>query len=379
MIASICTKDLREADTVARLGGDEFIFCLGDIGSAEEAGVVARRILSDISLGIDIGGHVLHANASIGISLYPADGADAETLIRNADTAMYHAKDDGRGTFHFFQDHMTERVKQRLALEIGLRGAVERNEFVLQYQPIFQMDSGQIVGAEALVRWNHPERGLVSPAEFISVAEEIGLILPLGEWILNEACAQAAKWVSETGYRPYIGVNLSARQFHDGNLPSVVNLALARSGLSPSRLELEITESILMSQSERSVQKLRDFDLLGVRMAIDDFGTGYSSLGYLKRFPVSTLKVDRSFVHDVARDVDDRAIVTAIVAMAKSLGLSVTAEGVERQEQVAFLRDLGCDNAQGYLYGRPMSAEEFEQLVKEAPVLNKPVLVHKTA
>lgn len=379
VVGSICSKDLRETDTVARLGGDEFIFCLGDVGLAEEAGGVARRILSDISQGIDIGGHVLHANASIGISVYPADGADAATLIRNADTAMYHAKDDGRGTFHFFQQHMTDRVKRRLSLEIGLRGALERNEFVLQFQPIVQVGNGELVGAEALVRWNHPERGLVSPAEFISVAEEIGLIVPLGEWILNQACAQAVKWVSAAGYRPFIGVNLSSRQFQDGNLTAIVEKALARSGLSPTRLELEITESILMNQSEHSIRRLRDFETIGVRLAIDDFGTGYSSLGYLKRFPVSTLKIDRSFLHDVARDADDRAIVTAVMAMARSLGLSVTAEGVERPEQVAFLREIGCNNAQGYLYGRPISAEEFELLVKRAPVSRLSVVQNATA
>jgi diguanylate cyclase (GGDEF)-like protein len=364
VVGSLCAKDLRETDTVARLGGDEFIFCLGDVGSAEEAGGIARRILSDISGGIDIGGHVLHSNASIGISLYPMDGADAETLIRNADTAMYHAKEDGRGTFHFFRQHMTDRVKRRLALELGLREALERGEFVLHYQPIVQVDSGRVVGAEALLRWHHPERGLMSPSEFISVAEEIGLIVPLGKWVLNEACAQAAKWVDARGHRPFVCVNISARQFHDGNLTAIVESALARSGLPASRLELEITESVLMNQSERGIRKLREFETLGVRLAIDDFGTGYSSLAYLKRFPVSTIKIDRSFLHDVARDEDDRAIVTAVVAMARSLGLAVTAEGVERAEQIAFLRELGCDRAQGYLFGRPRAVLELEALLR---------------
>jgi len=369
MVGALCAKDLREADTVARLGGDEFIVCLGDVGSAEEAGSVARRLLADITRGFEIGGHKLHANASIGISLYPADGADAETLIRNADTAMYHAKGDGRGTFHFFRPQMTERVKGRLALELGLRRALERKEFVLHFQPIVQLGSGKLVGAEALVRWNHPERGLVSPAEFIPVAEDIGLIVPIGEWVLQEACARAATW-PKTGNGPlFVAVNLSARQFHEGSLVSVVGNALAQSGLPASQLELEITESVLMQQTEASIRMLRDFEALGVKLAIDDFGTGYSSLGYLKRFPVSTLKIDRSFLRDVSRDDDDRAIVTAIMAMARSLGLTVTAEGVERTEQAAFLRELGCEQVQGYLYARPGPAEEFERLLKK-PVLS---------
>ena len=368
LVGALCAKGLREVDTVARLGGDEFIVCLGDVGSAEEAGSVARRLLADITGGFEIGGHKLHANASVGISLYPADGADAETLIRNADTAMYHAKGDGRGTFHFFRPQMTERVKRRLALEIGLRRALERKEFVLHFQPIVQLGSGKLVGAEALVRWSHPERGLVSPAEFIPVAEDIGLIVPLGEWVLQEACAQAATW-PKTGNSPlFVAVNLSARQFHEGSLVSVVGNALARSGLPASQLELEITESVLMQQTEASIRMLRDFESLGVKLAIDDFGTGYSSLGYLKRFPVSTLKIDRSFLREVSRDDDDRAIVTAIMAMARSLGLTVTAEGVERAEQAAFLRELGCDQVQGYLYARPGPAEEFERLLRK-PVL----------
>jgi diguanylate cyclase (GGDEF)-like protein len=364
-VGNLCAKDLREADTVARLGGDEFIVCLGDIGSAEEAGSVARRLLTEITRGFEIGGHRLHANASIGISLYPADGADAETLIRNADTAMYHAKGDGRGTFHFFRPQMTERVKRRLALEIGLRQALERQEFVLHFQPIVQLGSSRPVGAEALVRWNHPERGLVPPAEFIPVAEDIGLIVPLGEWVLREACAQASRWPAAGGGPLFVSVNLSARQFHEGSLVSVVADALARSGLPPSRLELEITESVLMQQTEASTRMLRELEALGVRLAIDDFGTGYSSLGYLKRFPVSTLKIDRSFLRDVSRDDDDRAIVTAIMAMARSLGLTVTAEGVERSDQIAFLRELGCDQAQGYLYGRPGPVGDLEQLLQK--------------
>ncbi|HSD40430.1 MAG TPA: GGDEF domain-containing phosphodiesterase [Burkholderiales bacterium] len=316
-----------------------------------------------------MGPHKLHANASIGITLYPADGADAETLVRNADMAIYHAKDDGRGTFRFFREQMTERVKRRLGLQIGLREALARNELVLHFQPIVELERGKLLGAEALVRWNHRERGLVPPAEFIPVAEDIGLIAPLGEWMLNEACAQAAKWATAGGRKPFVAVNLSARQFQEGSLVSVVQRALARFGLAASQLELEITESILMQQTERTLQVLNEFEALGVKLAIDDFGTGYSSLGYLKRFPVSTLKIDRSFLRDVSRDEDDRAIVAAVMAMARSLALTVTAEGVENTEQVAFLRVHGCDQVQGYLYSRPVPAAEFERLLQK-PVLS---------
>ena len=365
LVGALCAKELRDGDTVARTGGDEFIICLNHVATAEQAGGAARRILSGIAQGFDVGAHRLHVNASIGVTLYPADGADAETLVRNADTAMYYAKDNGRGSFHFFREQMTERVKRRLALEIGLRGAVERRELLLHFQPIVALESGRLVGAEALVRWIHPERGLVSPAEFIPVAEDMGLIGAIGEWVLEEACARAAKWATAGGHRPFISVNLSARQFHEGNLLAVVQKALARSGLAAAQLELEITESILMQQTDRTLQVLDELEALGVKLAIDDFGTGYSSLGYLKRFPVSTLKIDRSFLRDVARDEDDRAIVSAVMAMARSLNLTVTAEGVERTEQVAFLRELGCHQAQGYLYSRPVPAAEFERLLQK--------------
>ncbi|MBP1690564.1 MAG: diguanylate cyclase/phosphodiesterase with sensor [Deltaproteobacteria bacterium] len=365
VVGALCARAVRDGDTVARSGGDEFIVCLNEVESAEQAGSVARGLLAEVARGFDIGAHKLHANASIGITLYPADGADAETLVRNADTAMYHAKDDGRGTFHFFREQMTERVKRRLALEIGLRGALDRNELVLHFQPIVALETGKLLGAEALVRWNHPERGLVSPAEFIPVAEDIGLIGQLGEWVLNEACAHAMRWTMPGGHRPFVAVNLSARQFQEGSLVAVVQAALARSGLAAPNLELEITESMLMQQTDRTVRVLHELESLGVKLAIDDFGTGYSSLGYLKRFPVSTLKIDRSFLRDVARDEDDRAIVSAVMAMARSLDLTVTAEGVERAEQVAFLRELGCDQVQGYLYSRPVPAAEFERLLQK--------------
>jgi diguanylate cyclase (GGDEF)-like protein len=369
IVGALCARQLRETDTVARLGGDEFIICLAGIESAEQAAAVARRLLADLAKGFEVGGHTLHANASIGISLYPTDGADAETLIRSADTAMYHAKDDGRGTYHFFRPQMTERVKRRLSLEIGLRHALERNEFELHFQPVVQLASGRLLGAEALVRWRHPERGLVSPAEFIPVAEDIGLIVPLGEWVLRQACLQAAKWSRMTGRDPFVAVNLSARQFHNGSLVSTVMSALEEAGLPADQLELEITESILMQQSDASARMLRELEQLGTKLAIDDFGTGYSSLGYLKRFPLSTIKIDRTFIRDVCRDSDDRAIVTAIMAMAQSLDLTVTAEGVEKPEQAQLLRELGCEQVQGYLYGKPVEAAEFEKLLSRPTLL----------
>jgi EAL domain-containing protein (putative c-di-GMP-specific phosphodiesterase class I) len=307
-------------------------------------------------------------SGSIGITAWPDDGDDVEALLRNADTAMYHAKDDGRGTFHFFRPQMTERVKRRLELELGLRHAVERGEFELHFQPVVQLATGRLLGAEALLRWRHPERGLVSPAEFIPVAEDIGIIVPLGQWVLREACKQAAQWTRLSGRAPFVAVNLSARQFHEGSLVNVVADALADAGLPADQLELEITESIVMQQTETSVRMLRELEQLGTKLAIDDFGTGYSSLGYLKRFPLSTIKIDRTFIRDVCRDTDDRAIVTAIMAMAQSLDLTVTAEGVERPEQAALLRELGCEQVQGYLYGKPVEAAEFVKL------LQKPVL-----
>ena len=357
-VSARLTASRREEDTVARLGGDEFIVSIPDVSDAAEAEAAAARILSDLAKPFTINGHQLHADVSIGISLYPRDGDTAETLMRNADTAMYHAKESGRGNYQFFSAQLTERVSRRLSTETNLRRALERGEFSVHYQPLMNLASGRVDGAEALLRWPQQDERLVSPVEFIPIAEETGLIVPLGEWVLLEACAQAQAWQAlHPGLR--IAVNLSARQFRQKNLIGMIEQVLGESRLHPSLLELELTEGMLMHNVEEATHILARLDEIGVRLAIDDFGTGYSSLSYLKRFPIHTLKIDRSFVRDISTDPDDAAIVTAIVAMARSLNLRVTAEGVETEEQAAFLRSLTCDQAQGFHFGRPMPAAEF--------------------
>jgi diguanylate cyclase (GGDEF)-like protein len=357
-VSARLTASRREEDTVARLGGDEFIVSIPDVSDAAEAESVAARILSDLAKPFTINGHQLHADVSIGIALYPRDGDMAETLMRNADTAMYHAKESGRGNYQFFNAQLTERVSRRLSTETNLRRALERGEFSVHYQPLMNLAAGRVDGAEALLRWPQHDERLVSPVEFIPIAEETGLIVPLGEWVLLEACAQAQAWQTlHPGLR--IAVNLSARQFRQKNLIGMIEQVLGESRLHPSLLELELTEGMLMHNVEEATHILARLDEIGVRLAIDDFGTGYSSLSYLKRFPIHTLKIDRSFVRDISTDPDDAAIVTAIVGMARSLNLRVTAEGVETEEQAAFLRSLTCDQAQGFHFGRPMPAAEF--------------------
>jgi diguanylate cyclase (GGDEF)-like protein len=357
-VSARLTASRREEDTVARLGGDEFIVSIPDVADAAEAESVAARILSDLAKPFTINGHQLHADVSIGIALYPRDGDTAETLMRNADTAMYHAKESGRGNYQFFSEQLTERVSRRLSTETNLRRALERGEFTVHYQPLMNLATGRVDGAEALLRWPQQDDRLVSPVEFIPIAEETGLIVPLGEWVLLEACAQAQAWQAmHPGLR--IAVNLSARQFRQKNLIGMIEQVLGESRLHPSLLELELTEGMLMHNVEEATHILARLDEIGVRLAIDDFGTGYSSLSYLKRFPIHTLKIDRSFVRDISTDPDDAAIVTAIVAMARSLNLRVTAEGVETEEQAAFLRSLTCDQAQGFHFGRPMPSAEF--------------------
>jgi diguanylate cyclase (GGDEF)-like protein len=357
-VAERLTTCLREEDTAARLGGDEFIISLPDVSDAGEAARVAGRILTELAKPFKIAAHQLHADGSIGIAMYPTDGDNAETLMRNADTAMYHAKESGRANSQFFNAQMTERVSRRLSTETDLRRALENGEFTLHYQPLIDLSSSRISGAEALLRWPQSDQRLMPPTEFIPIAEDTGLIIPLGEWVLLEACSQAQAWQSRhPGLR--IAVNLSARQFRQKDLIGMIERVLGETGLAPSLLELELTESMLMHHAEETVVILNRLDEMGVHLAIDDFGTGYSSLSYLKRFPIHSLKIDRSFVRDISSDPDDAAIVTAIVAMAGSLGLSVTAEGVETEEQASFLRSLACHQAQGYHFGRPVSAADF--------------------
>ncbi|MBC7996175.1 MAG: EAL domain-containing protein [Rhizobacter sp.] len=363
-VAKRLTACLREEDTAARLGGDEFIVSLPDVADSAEAAYVAARILAELAKPFSVLGHQLPAEASIGIALCPDDGDSAHTLMRNADTAMYHAKESGRANYQFFSAHMNERVSRRLTTETNLRRALEHGEFTLHYQPLIELASGRIDGAEALVRWPQPDQRLVAPGEFIPVAEETGLIVPLGEWVLREACRQAQAWQAlQPGLR--IAVNLSARQFRQKNLVSMIEQALGDTGLAPHLLELELTEGMLMHHADETVRTLSQLDEMGVRLAIDDFGTGYSSLSYLKRFPIHTLKIDRSFMQDLSSGSDDAAIVTAIIALARSLNLQVTAEGVETDAQVVALRKLSCDLAQGFHFARPMPAAEFAQRLAE--------------
>ncbi len=357
-VAARLTASRREEDTVARLGGDEFIVSIPDVAGADEAETVAARILADLAKPFKVAGHELHADGSIGIALYPQDGDTAETLMRNADTAMYHAKESGRANYQFFSAQLTERVSRRLSTETNLRRALERGEFSMHYQPLVHLATGRLDGAEALLRWPQTDQRLVSPSEFIPIAEDTGLIVPLGEWVLLEACSQAQAWQAQhPGLR--IAVNLSARQFRQRNLIGMIEQVLGETRLAPGLLELELTEGMLMHNVEETALILERLDEIGIRLAIDDFGTGYSSLSYLKRFPIHTLKIDRSFVRDISTDPDDAAIVTAIVAMARSLNIRVTAEGVETPEQATFLSSLNCDMAQGFHFGRPMPAAEF--------------------
>lgn len=363
---------LREGDTAARLGGDEFIISLPDVHDASEVTGVLERIQAALSKPFSVSGHQLPAEASIGIALYPDDAASVQTLMRNADTAMYHAKESGRANYQFFGTQMTERVSRRLSVETNLRSALQSAEFVLHYQPLITLSTGGIEGVEALIRWPQRDGRLVSPAEFIPVAEDTGLILPIGEWVLREACTQAKSWQEwQPGAR--VAVNLSARQFRQSDLAEMVEQVLKETGLDPHLLELELTEGILMNQAEETIRTLARLHEMGVRIAIDDFGTGYSSLSYLKRFPIDKLKIDRSFVKDLSAIADDSAIVNAIIAMAHGLSLSVTAEGVETEEQAAYLRARSCESAQGFYFARPMPASDLTQLLGR-PIGQRPLI-----
>jgi diguanylate cyclase (GGDEF)-like protein/PAS domain S-box-containing protein len=356
---------LREGDTVSRLGGDEFVIVLPDVGDGGAAATVAAKVLETLASPFQLQGQDVHAGASIGVAMYPADGADADTLMRNADAAMYYAKDLGRANYQFFTQHLNVSAQLRVTIESELRRGLERREFTLAYQPVFATGSAELVSMEALVRWNHPERGLVPPGEFIAVAEEAGLIHALGEWVLGEACAQMKCW-HDAGFRLRVSVNVSAQQLRRKGFHEKLRDILIAHGTTPSLLELEITESLIVEDSGEALKTLNLIDDLGVRLAVDDFGTGYSGLAYLKRFPIDTVKIDQSFIRDVSDDPDDAAIVRAIVAMARSLKLSVVAEGVETADQLAFLRSLGCDLVQGYYLGRPMPPEAIADLLAKS-------------
>ena len=363
-IAMRLTACLRAGDTVSRLAGDEFALALPSMEDTNYSRHLAQRLLACFNKPFLLKEQPIFVTASIGVTHYPADATSVEGLLKNADTAMYRAKEAGRDNFHFYSADMHAQAVKRLAMENALRGATERGELVLHYQPLVDLKSGQIEGMEALVRWNHPELGLVSPADFIPLAEETGLIIPIGEWVLRTACAQARAW-QNAGLPPLrLSVNLSARQFQK-DLAVMVASILEETALEPRYLELELTESMVMQNPEKAVVMLDALDQMGVRLSIDDFGTGYSSLGYLKRFPIDTLKVDRSFVCDIPSDADDMLITTGIIGLAHSLGIQVIAEGVETSAQLSFLLTQHCDTIQGYYFSKPLPASAFMQLVRE--------------
>ncbi|HUF53220.1 MAG TPA: EAL domain-containing protein [Dehalococcoidia bacterium] len=353
---------LRDGDTVARVGGDEFTLLLPDIESVEVAVNVGKRILDTLNQPRVVAGEQFQATTSIGIAIYPADGEDADSLLRNADSAMYRAKDQGRNNYQLYTAAMNVDVRERLALGNDLRLALEHSEFEVHYQPIVDASRGKIVGVEALVRWQHPTRGLVAPEGFIRLAEETGLIVPLGESVLRTACAQCKTW-QDSGHQLRVSVNFSARQFQQPNMVAIIRRVLHETGLEPDSLTLEITEGILMRDLDLAVTTLTELRRMGVAVSIDDFGTGYSSLNYLKRFPVDELKIDRSFVQDITNDSDDAAIVEAVIALASSLNLRIVAEGVETDQQRAFLLERNCIEMQGYLFSKPMPAGEMTGLL----------------
>jgi diguanylate cyclase (GGDEF)-like protein/PAS domain S-box-containing protein len=353
---------VREGDTVARLGGDEFVIVLPRIASGGQAALVAGKVTDTLAQAFRIGGHELRITPSIGIALYPGDGETPETLLRNADSAMYHAKEAGRDNHQFFAAQMNVAAAMRLELENDLLHALERGELFLHYQPRIEIATGRVVGVEALVRWRHPRRGVIPPGGFIGLAEDTGLITRLGEWVLREACTQVLLWQQQGVHGVPVAVNLSPRQFTQRNIAERIGEILVASGVAPSLVELEITETSLMQHTEQTLGTLGRLHKMGLRMVIDDFGIGYSSLSYLKRFPVDQLKIDQSFVRELGVDPTNAAIVSAVAALGRNLGLTVVAEGVETLEQLVAVRDCGCTQAQGFLFSRPVPADRIPQL-----------------
>jgi diguanylate cyclase (GGDEF)-like protein len=365
VVAERMQDSVRSVDTVSRVGGDEFVVLLSEIETSEDAARVAEKLINTLSQRYEIEEHELLLTASIGICIYPDNGIESGILLRNADASMYSAKEAGRNRYQFYSEDMTARAIERLSLERDLRNAAERGELFLVYQPQIELATGRIIGAEVLMRWRQPQQGLISPLRFIPVAEDSGLILTMGEWALSESCRQARAWQDRRLLDMCISVNVSAVQFRQTDFVHVVERALKDSGLSPEKLELELTESVVMQGAEPALEKLRQLDALGVKVAIDDFGTGYSSLSYLRQFTVDRLKIDRSFVRDLPGNNDAEAIAAAIVAMGLSLGLRIIAEGVETEAQAEFLQRISCKEGQGYLYAWPMAIDEFEAWIRE--------------
>ncbi|MEE9395982.1 MAG: EAL domain-containing protein [Methylococcales bacterium] len=349
--------------SISRLGGDEFTILLAGLTHGKQAGQAASRILEHLSRPINIEGEELYVTGSLGIAVYPDDGTELGTLLKNADIAMYHAKDGGRNSYRFYSEHMNKRMREALAIETKLKKALELDQLILHFQPQINVLTGKVIGIEALVRWQHPDMGLVPPGQFIPVAEESGLILPIGEWVLETACSQLFNW-QQAGFAPIrMSVNVSSHQFKQQNFFQSVRRALDTSGLDPRYLELELTETTVMDNVEQTIATLVALKETGLELAIDDFGTGYSSMSYLKQLPLDTLKIDRSFIKDITTDPGDAAIVKAIIALANNFNLTTVAEGVETEEQLTFLREQGCEHAQGFLISRPVSAEKIEQTV----------------
>ena len=356
----------REQDTVARIGGDEFVIVLNSVKDIPDAAVAAERLMDTITAKFDVQGHSLSINCSLGISTFPEHGADGETLIKNADAAMYSAKESGRHNFQFFTPDMNAEVAERLSLENSLRVALERNELFLVYQPQMEIATGRITGLEALLRWQHPELGLVSPDKFIRIAENTGLIVPIGEWVLRAACTQARKWQEEGLPAVSMAVNVSAVQFRREGFCELVRRTVHDTGLDARYLELELTESLLLANAEVTVSVIQQLNSMGLTLAIDDFGTGYSNFSYMRQFQVSKLKIDRSFIRDVAANPNDAAITAAIIGMAKGLGLKVIAEGVENEEQISFLRTHHCDEIQGYYFSKPLTVDKVADKLRDS-------------
>jgi diguanylate cyclase (GGDEF)-like protein len=368
IVAERLRSRTRKSDTVARLGGDEFTVVLEGIHTAHDASLVAQELIDIVSLPITVQEQELFVTPSIGIAIYPQYGGDPESLIKNADMAMYRAKRQGRNTYRFYTTDTDGKASKNLALDSSLRRALDRGEFLLYFQPQVEVETRQVIGVEALLRWQHPERGMIYPEEFIPLAEENGMIVPIGEWVLRSACNQNKAW-QQAGLKPvYMGVNLSARQFRQKSFIAMVAAIMEESQLDPKYLDLELTESLLFESNGASASRLADLKSLGINISIDDFGTGYSSLSYLKCFPISTLKIDKSFVGDIPKNTEDAAIASGMIALAHGLQVKVTAEGVETQAQLDFLRDRGCDFIQGHFITPPVPEQEVLPWLQGNPV-----------